>query len=115
MIAVFIGFMLKNKETILILRINRLLKQIYFTKLNLKGGRNMDSNKVNENIPNTKTGKEIAEYRNCYKLYAVMQVMLDKELIKKEEIEEAYLKVANSVLDYFEDEDNKREILKPVF
>lgn len=43
-----------------------------------------------------------------------MRVLIDKGIIKKEEIEEAYLKVANSALDYFEDEDNKREILKPI-
>ena len=39
---------------------------------------------------------------------------MDKGIIKKEEIEEAYLKVANSVLDYFEDEENKRDILRPI-
>jgi len=75
----------------------------------------MDSQKLsNDTISNKKTAKEIADYRNCYKVYAIMQVLIDKGIIKKEEIEEAYLKVANSALDYFEDEDNKREILKPI-
>lgn len=75
----------------------------------------MNSQKLsNDIISNKKTSKEIADYRNCYKLYAVMNVLMDKGIIKKEEIEEAYLKVANSVLDYFEDEENKRDILKPI-
>lgn len=68
----------------------------------------------NDRISNKKTLQEIAAYRNCYKVYAIMDVLMDKGIIKKEEIEEAYLKIANSALDFFEDEDNKKEILKPI-
>jgi len=75
----------------------------------------MNSQKLSSDIiSNKKTLEEIAAYRNCYKVYAIMNVLMDKGIIKKEEIEEAYLKVANSVLDYFEDEENKRDILRPI-
>jgi hypothetical protein len=36
-------------------------------------------------------------------------------ILTKEEIEKEYMKVAESVLDYFEDEEDKKVILNPVF
>lgn len=43
----------------------------------------MNSQKLsNDIISNNKTSKEIADYRNCYKLYAVMNALMDKGIIK---------------------------------
>jgi hypothetical protein len=36
-------------------------------------------------------------------------------ILTKEEIENEYIKVAESVLNYFEEEDDKKVILNPVF
>ena len=51
---------------------------------------------------------KVAPFKESYKLYAVMQVLINKGIVKKEEIKEEYLKVASENLQYFEDEDEKK-------
>lgn len=70
--------------------------------------------------PNGLTIEEVercASYRNDYKLHALVDILIEKECITKEEMNTKYVELINSISYATENESEKfkKELIKPLY
>ena len=67
------------------------------------------------NVSSSENIQELAKLRNNYKLLALVDVLIEKEYITKNEMNKKYIELINSVSYAIDGDDFKRELIKPLY